>query len=607
MPTQSEFANIVTHQDNQGGLASEREAIVRSGRLHWFHWLVVVLSLVLTFFAWRITSQQVEVKNSNQFDRIVQQILALVSERMRKYEDGLWGGVAAIQAQGGDVNLKQWQVFAKSLRIDAKYPGINGIGVIHYVAPGQLGQYLARQQRARPKYQIHPKHTRSEFLPITYIEPAAENAKAVGLDMAHEKNRYEAARKARRTGEAQITAPIVLVQDTGHTPGFLFYAPFFKAGFYKTRQNRRENFSGMVYAPFVFHKLIEGLLGKDRRQVRIRIKDGQSLLYDELVDTDPEVDPKPVFSRTVDLKLYGRTWSFDISTAKSFRSATSSDQPKIILAGGILIDSLLLILFLALSRSNRRAVRFADQMTGELEKKAAALQKSNVELEQFAYVASHDLKAPLRAIDSLAELIEDDVGDNLTAESRTHLAMLRGRSKRLKMLLESLLEYARIGRDDVSFSEVDSHALLREVVELLNPPAGIKVEVPGNLPSFETNSVPLQQIFQNLIGNSIKHHDRKQGLIEIACRDLGSHFEFEVRDDGPGISAKYHDKIFKMFQTLKRRDETEGSGMGLAIVEKLVQENGGAISVISPLGDRGSSFTFTWQKINFIEERLNAA
>ena len=349
-------------------LLQDRDAIVKSGRLHWFHWAIISLSLVVTLGAWYFTKEQVEEKAANQFQRATDQALELISERMQKYEDGLWAGVAAIQAHGGEITYEDWRVFAQSLRIELKYPGINGIGVIHSVSPenletyleNQLGlrlsqkyedglwagvaaiqahggeityedwrvfaqslrielkypgingigvihsvspenleTYLENQRSSRPDYRIHPEHDKREYLPITYIEPSAANARAVGLDMAHETNRYSATIKARDTGTAQITGPIVLVQDEDRTPGFLFYAPYYTGGTQDSLLDRRSHFARMVYAPFVFHKLMDGVLDKDRRQIRLRISDNADILYDELTDKDRESDQNPLFGAEV--------------------------------------------------------------------------------------------------------------------------------------------------------------------------------------------------------------------------------------------------------------------------------------------------------------------
>ncbi|MGZ0188769.1 MAG: sensor histidine kinase, partial [Alphaproteobacteria bacterium] len=239
----------------------------------------------------------------------------------------------------------------------------------------------------------------------------------------------------------------------------------------------------------------------------------------------------------------------------------------------------------------------------------AELERSNADLEQFAYVASHDLKAPLRAIDILAGWIEEDSLEQLSESSREHLQLLRSRTKRLEALLEGLLQYAQSGREKASVDWVESRDLVADVVEILGAPAAFQVSIANDLPSFSTTKAPLQQVFHNLIGNAIKHHDKADGKIEITVRDQGSHFEFTVTDDGPGIDAAFHEKIFKMFQTLKRRDEVEGSGIGLAVVQKLVRAYGGEIVVLARPDVRDTAFQFTWEKLQpeLIMENTHAA
>ena len=343
-------ADIIKHQSATSGEA----------KLHWFHWLVVASSLLLTVAAWQISKQSVEAKIFAEFDREARQVVDLLVERMEKYEDALWAGVALIQAMKGEVGLDEWETFSKNLRIDLKYPGINGIGVIYRILPDEREAYLLKQRETRPDFKIHPDHSRNEFWPITYIEPVEINAQAIGLDMAHEANRYTAAMKARGTGAAQITAPIVLVQDAERTPGFLFFAPFYRDG-YVTQNDRLANFIGLVYAPFVVNKLLKGTLDKERRRVGLKIVDGEDVLYNEHVSANPEYDDSPMYVTNFEVELYGRTWVFEVQNSLSFRKAVKNSQPIIILVGGIVIDAMLLTLFILLVHSNRRAYEFIQE------------------------------------------------------------------------------------------------------------------------------------------------------------------------------------------------------------------------------------------------------
>ena len=223
------------------------------------------------------------------------------------------------------------------------------------------------------------------------------------------------------------------------------------------------------------------------------------------------------------------------------------------------------------------------------------LQKRNRELDQFAYVTSHDLKAPLRAIANLSEWIEEDISDQLTEDTRHQMNLLRGRVHRMEALINGLLEYSRVGRVKSPPERVSLGTLLAEIIDSLPRPSEFKIELAGEMPTLITQRLPLQQVFTNLISNGIKHHDRSDGNVKVLVKDEGQFYEFAVSDDGPGIAPEYREKVFIIFQTLEARDKTENTGIGLAIVKKTVDDRGGTIHLESELGS-GTTFRFTWPK-----------
>lgn len=220
---------------------------------------------------------------------------------------------------------------------------------------------------------------------------------------------------------------------------------------------------------------------------------------------------------------------------------------------------------------------------------------SNRELDQFAYVTAHDLKAPLRAIASLSEWVEEDLAEQLSDETRSQMQLLRSRVYRMQALLDSLLEYSRSGRVQKPISSVDIDRLLTEVVESLVPPATMTIEIRTPMPIFNTRKQPLQQVFLHLIDNAIRHHPSKVGRVEISALDLGDRYEFTIADDGDGIDPQFHERIYTIFQTLTARDRQENTGVGLAIVKKIVAAEGGTIELDSAVGE-GATFKFTWLK-----------
>jgi signal transduction histidine kinase len=164
----------------------------------------------------------------------------------------------------------------------------------------------------------------------------------------------------------------------------------------------------------------------------------------------------------------------------------------------------------------------------------------------------------------------------------------------MERLLDDLLTYSRVGRTDTAASETKLADIFASIIEVLNPPAHIQVRVEGELSVIVTASAQLEQVLRNLINNAIKHHDKQNGEVVLSGKRVGDFVEFVVRDDGPGILPQFHDKIFQLFQTLKRRDEVEGSGMGLALVKKLVEQQNSCITVHSEGNGTGAEFRFQW-------------
>jgi signal transduction histidine kinase len=219
----------------------------------------------------------------------------------------------------------------------------------------------------------------------------------------------------------------------------------------------------------------------------------------------------------------------------------------------------------------------------------------NRELDQFAYVSSHDLKAPLRAIANLSEWIEEDLEGQASPEVQQHLSLLRRRVHRMEALINGLLDYSRVGRSQVPIETVNVATLLAEVIDSLDPPPTFRVEAKA-MPTIQTRRLPLSQVFSNLISNAIKHCHRQDGKIWITAQQKNKFYEFSVSDNGQGIAPEHQTRIFTIFQTLEPRDKTENTGIGLSLVKKIVETEGGQVWVESELG-KGATFRFTWSSL----------
>ncbi len=242
----------------------------------------------------------------------------------------------------------------------------------------------------------------------------------------------------------------------------------------------------------------------------------------------------------------------------------------------------------------KEASRLLLQYTEELEKK-------NKELDQFAYVVSHDLKAPLRGINNLSMWIEEDIGGQLEGETKTNLDLMRKRVKRMEGLIDGILQYSRAGRikhQPQTFSTKDT---IQEIVSNLSAPEKFTISIQEELPTLTSEKIAFEQVISNYISNAIKYNNNPEPTIHISCEQKDAFYHFCVADNGPGIEKEFHEKVFVIFQTLQARDTFESTGVGLAIVKKMVEDKGGKVWIESEKG-KGAKFYFSWPAHENIEE-----
>ncbi len=236
-----------------------------------------------------------------------------------------------------------------------------------------------------------------------------------------------------------------------------------------------------------------------------------------------------------------------------------------------------------------------------LQEYTMTLEKTNNELDKFASIVSHDLKAPLRAIGNLTDWIEEDGGASFTPEVRTNFNMIKQRIKRMEDLIQAILDYSKADKRVGDQVQVDTKELIKETIEFIGLPENTKVNIAENMPSMVTDRTRLSQVFSNLIGNGVKYNDKDIPVITVGVETLENGWTFSVKDNGPGIDPKFHEKIFVIFQTLNRRDDVESTGVGLAIVKKIIEDEGGKIWIESEPGN-GADFKFFWPKVKKMKD-----
>lgn len=560
---------------------NDRSNLNKKTYLHWAHWFVIIFSALLTLSAWYFSKNQMQLKETAIFNRNSDNMIERLTERMKEYESALRAGVAAIESRKTTLTYKDWRVFSKGLQLESYFPGVNGIGVIYKVQRDERVFFEKKNKEKRPYFKIYPEHTQDYLLPITLIEPYESNAKAVGLDMAHETNRFTAAKLAEKTKSSQITGPIILVQDSKKTPGFLFYYPFFD----------KEKMLGMVYAPFIVEKLIEGTLRETIRGINIRITDGAEVLYDEGFEVNTSK-----FSKQYSLDMYGRVWILDIWKTNT-KSITGVSQPNLILIGGILIDILLFFLFFSLSRTTHNAKKLAKKLTSDLNNKVTQLESEITKKNLAKKVANraaklatigelsagmaHEINNPLTIITGYSMVAKNKLKKLDVADIDIDLDKINSAAFRIKKIIDGLRKFSRDDADKEA-ERINVKVLADDALEILQlkfSSLNIKctVSIEENL-YVVVNEVEIVQVLMNLLSNSAQAiSDIENPWIEFKAYKDNESCIISITDCGNGIDKDLISKIFDPFFTTK--DVGEGTGLGLSISKGIVESNGGTLDI----------------------------
>ena len=596
-----------------GELRRQQSKLERAGRLHWIHWLIIALSIVVTLVAWIASNRALEQQIGRRFERQADRVVELFVERLDGYASLLRSG-SGLMVASGTLTDAQWQRYAAALELNARFPAIVGLGVAYRVDSSTLPAFLAAQRERSPGFELSGIADGDIHLPLVHVTPRDLEETMLGMDLAGERRRLAALKEALARAEPRITAPLSL-PDT-QVPGFLMAAPFYhRADQNDTEIGPGDIIVGAAVASIRIADLVAGILDVDQRKVRVRLSDAGVMIHDgwaqaEAVNEGDETDDRR-FLRSLDVPLYGRTWQFDIESTALFHRENANVEPLLILAGGLLIDVLLLGLFLVLSHANRRALVFASRIGDRLHGESARLRlvnkklaSSNRKLETFSYVVSHDLKAPLNGIAHLAEFLEEDFeeyradpGPESGRDVAHHIERIRQRVTHARALIDGILDYSGLGSRDERAERVDTRRLVTDIVETLDPHSA-EITLEGPFPVIETCATRLYQVLANLVGNAFKyHHDPARMHIAVRTEVIGERLHFSVSDDGPGIDPRFHEHVFELFGSLESNGgRSDSTGIGLSIARKTVETMGGTLRLDSEPG-RGATFSFDWPTV----------
>ncbi|MET0073827.1 MAG: ATP-binding protein [Candidatus Thiodiazotropha lotti] len=600
--------------------------------------LIISVGLFMQSMSWE--KQQAEIA----FHETAQDRILLIKREI-KFSLGIIQDIASYIEASEAVGRREFRKFVgPALKNQA---GIETLAWVPKVDFENYDQFLDFARISFPPFEIkeltpagQSKSKKVEghvYYPILYVQPYQDNKPMLGLNIGTDTQVKSLFEESVIKGTRLIAnRSIIDYQTQQSVAGIAVVVPVFVKSDEEQPESTQKNLRGYALGIFNIGEIIERALDNLRPgSVDVRLYQGitttdETLLYthfsrsrqlDQLSVTDLE---KSGISYIEMIDVENLSWSvlctpvFDKFEAKTFTSW-------IILLGGCAFTALLTIYTANLvGQTNQIRHQVAERtallrLTVEelnqevMERKAAEAELQNLNetlehhiasrtaeaerraeyLEQFAYVTSHDLKAPLRAVSNLAEWIEEDLTDKLDDSSKEQLALLRDRVRRMHDLIEGLLEYSRVGKTSDVEAIIDTRELIQEITDSLSPQKGFTIKIKGEMPVLKADRLQLGQVFSNLISNSLKHHGGRKGKIRISSKQVGNYYEFTVCDNGQGIASEYHDKVFKMFQTLKSSDYNNSTGIGLALVKKIVIEHGGSIHLNSAVNE-GACFTFLW-------------
>jgi signal transduction histidine kinase len=604
--------------------------------------LVTVAGLIISIGLFMQSLNWEERKVEIAFNETAQDRILLVRREI-KFSLGIIQDIASFIEASETVGRTEFRKFVgPPLKNQA---GIKTLAWIPMVDSKKFDNFIATAKKSFPPFHVKEQNpngdltlarARSVYYPVLYVQPYRDNKAMLGLNIGIDSQITVLFQQSINEMSTQIATKTIDEPQKTPVTGLTVVVPVFSKPNPDQEVPEVRLLRGYALGIFYLGEIIERALENLRPgSVDIHFYQGEQgaegpHLYTHISRIRNQSSPSvrdyvnTELTYTQQISVANQIWSIVCQPA-SDRFEPEARSSWLIFIGGIAFTALLTIYTANLvGRTNKIRLVVAER-TAQLrstveklnqeviERKAAEAELQTLNetlenhiayrtaeaerraeyLEQFAYVASHDLKAPLRAVSNLAEWIEEDLKGKLDTSSKEQLALLRDRVKRMHELIEGLLEYSRVGKTSDIETQVDTRELIHDILDSLSPPKGFFIKIKGDLPILVADRLQLGQVFSNLIDNSLKHHGGKKGKIRISCEKISGFYQFTISDNGQGIAPEYHDKVFKMFQTLESKDYANSTGIGLALVKKIIVEHGGSIQLTSNVGE-GASFTFTW-------------
>lgn len=571
----------------------------------WFPAAVLVAGLGLTALATISFFQSSDMRAQRRFDGAVAEAQEAIHARLQSYVALLRGGAALLSVKP-ETTRSDWREYVARLRLPEFYRGVQGIGFTLRMLPDETNEVVAQlRAEGATNFAIHPNDERPEYHAIVYLEPMdRRNLAALGYDMFTEATRRTAMERAWHDGEPAASGKVRLVQEIEgpEQAGFLIYLPVYHGiTMPESLEARHKTLRGFVYSPFRADDFFHGVFGKGNPlRLGLEVFDGAQPVPEARLHLSGSArqSPKPRFSKVTQLDVAGRPWTLVFTSTPAFEANTARGM-------SVLVAGLALLLTLALYHFARHETRLrqeAERSAAELEQKVAErtakLSEVIGELEGFSYSVSHDLRAPLRAMQSYANILVEECSAQLSEQGRDYTRRIAVAAQRMDRLIKDVLTFSRIARAELPLETLSIERLLRDTIDsypMFQAPAA-EIVLEGTFPRVRAHEAVLTQCISNLLGNAVKFvPPGVQPRVRVRAESLsdGKRVRLYFEDNGVGIDPADHEKIFDMFHRATRG--YDGTGIGLAIVKKGIERMAGQVGVESRLG-AGSTFWLELQR-----------
>ncbi len=553
---------------------------------------VLFLGLLTTFEVSRSIQTKREKLEAFEFEHSVQDLTTLYSTILRQYES-LLVTVRGLYISSDNVSRVEFDDFISSIDLTHNFPAAKGVAWHPHVLAGDVSRFEAMvaaddslNNEGYPDFHIKPESENFEHFPVAYAAPKGNLNKLLGYDLVPSEPRYTAVLKSRDSGKSWGTAPIELMDMKGqaNSTGFLIVLAVFNKSNSNTTGDERGHFKGVLSATFQASTLLDNERTEHLNALRVYdVTDAErSLLFSS---GQEQAEHRSMTSR---ITIAGRIWEFKFSKGMAhipvwFRFSVNS----IAAFSGLFISLLLSLLTYVLMMSRNRAMALATSLTQDLQRVNDDLTRSNHDLGQFAYVASHDLQTPVRNVQSTIILLEDALDRLDRPSANRYLNHLRKSASHMQNFIGDLLMYAQAEKSELILEPIDLNKVLREVLETLKfkiDETEAVVEV-ASLPQIRGDSVQLQRLFTNLLNNAIKYRDLiRRPLVVVSVESVDGHWAIRVEDNGIGIEPEHQARVLEPFQRLHRHDDIAGSGLGLNICSEIMVKHEGHFQLESEFG-----------------------